>query len=312
MSNMAIYFSIVIPLGAILLWLAKRHIKRVEKERRRSVFGRKGFESIKTSTPLQRPFKESRKAAIESVENRFSIIRKLSVISIAIIWILALIFPFLNKIPANFISILVGAFSVIIGIAARTFIENLIAGIVISFSHPLKVGDTVSLDGHYGTVEDITITHTIIKIWNWRRYIIPNSKMLQKDFVNMSLNDRYQWAHVEFRVAYSTDLELVRKLAIQAAQESKHFADYEAPSFWIMEMEERGYKCWVAAWANTASDAWELKNEIRSNLITVFAKKGIKSHMTQLSFTEDLGKPFTQSTSESFGYDEEKKMEESY
>lgn len=42
------YFSIVIPLGTVLLWLAKRHITRVEKERRKSVFDRKGFESIKT------------------------------------------------------------------------------------------------------------------------------------------------------------------------------------------------------------------------------------------------------------------------
>ncbi|MCF8231974.1 MAG: hypothetical protein K9J27_07275 [Bacteroidales bacterium] len=48
MSNLIVYFSIVIPLGAILLWLAKRHITRVDNARRKSVFGRKGFESIKT------------------------------------------------------------------------------------------------------------------------------------------------------------------------------------------------------------------------------------------------------------------------
>jgi len=286
MSNLALYFSIVIPLGAVLLWLAKRHITRVEKERRKSVFGRKGFESIKTRTPLKRPFRETREAAIESVENRFSIIRKLSVIVIATIWILAMIFPFLNSIPANLISIMVGALSVIIGIAARTFIENLISGIVISFSQPIKVGDTVSVDNHYGTVEDITITHTIIKIWNWRRYIVPNSRMLQKDFVNMSINDRYQWAHVEFQVAYSADLKLVNQLAVKAAKESKHFAGYEDPSFWIMEMGEKGYKCWVAAWANTASDAWELKNEIRTNLISDFTQNNIKTHINELALEE--------------------------
>lgn len=286
MSNLALYFSIVIPLGVVLLWLAKRQINRVEKARRKSVFGRKGFESIKTRTPLKRPFRETREAAIESVENRFSIIRKLSVIVIATLWILALIFPFLNSIPANLISIMVGAFSVIIGIAARTFIENLIAGIVISFSQPIKVGDTVSVDNHYGTIEDITITHTIIKMWNWRRYIIPNSRMLEKDFVNMSINDRYQWAHVEFHIAYSVDYKLIKQIAVKAAKESKHYADYEEPSFWIMEMGEKSYKCWLAAWANTASDAWELKNELRTNLVSGMAENNIKTHIYEMSMDE--------------------------
>lgn len=274
-----LYFAIVIPVGIILLWLSKRHINRVEKDRKRSIRGKKGFESIKTRTPLQRPVKESQEAAIENMETRFSIIKKMSFYTIALIWIIALIFPFLNSIPANFISVLVAAFSVIIGIAARTFIENLISGIVISFSHPVRIGDTVIVDDNYGTIEDITITHTVVKIWNWRRYIVPNSRMLQKDFVNLSMNDLFQWAHVEFYISYDEDLEVVRDIALKAASQSNYYADYEEPKFWVMEMTERGYKCWLAAWANKPSDAWELKIEMRTNMVMEFRKNNIKTHV---------------------------------
>ncbi len=274
-----LYFVIVIPLGIILLWLSKRHINRVEEKRQIGIKGRLGFESIKTRTPLKRPVKESRENAMENIQSRFSIIKKMSFYTIALIWIIALIFPFLNSIPANFISILVAAFSVIIGIAARTFIENLISGIVISFSHPVRIGDTVVIDDHYGTIEDITITHTVLKIWNWRRYIVPNSRMLQKDFVNLSMNDLYQWAHVEFYVAYDEDLERIKTMALEAAAKSPYCADYEEPKFWVMEMNERGFKCWLAAWANKPSDAWELKTEMRSNLIMEFRKHNIKTHV---------------------------------
>lgn len=274
-----LYFAIVIPVGIILLWLSKRHINRVEKERRTNIRRKRGFESIKTRTPLDRPVKETREAAIENMETRFSIIKKMSFYTIALVWIIALIFPFLNSIPANFISILVAAFSVIIGIAARTFIENLISGIVISFSHPVRIGDTVVIDDHYGTIEDITITHTVLKIWNWRRYIVPNSRMLQKDFVNLSMNDLYQWAHVEFYVAYDEDLEKIKTMALEAASKSPYCADYEEPKFWVMDMSERGFKCWLAAWANKPSDAWELKTEMRTNLIMEFRKHNIKTHV---------------------------------
>lgn len=274
-----LYFAIVIPVGILLLWISKRHINRVEKARKKSILGRWRFESIKTRTPLNRPLKETQDTAIENVESRFSIIKKLSFYTIALIWIIALIFPFLNSIPANFISVLIAAFSVIIGIAARTFIENLISGIVISFAQPFRVGDTVLIDGHYGSVEDITITHSIIKIWNWRRYIVPNSRMLQKDFVNLSLLDTFQWAHIEFHVAYHADLEKVKELAIKAASDSKYSADYEDPKFWVMKMDERSYQCWLAAWANTSSEAWELKNDMRTNLIISFNTHHIDTHV---------------------------------
>ncbi len=273
-----IYFSLVGIIGACLIWWSKRKIFLTEKNRKARIRKLKRFTAVKTSSPVDTPEKDAREAAIESVQNRYSIIRKVTFFSIVLIWVTALAYPLLEGIPSTFVSVLVASSGIIIGLAARPFIENLISGIVLSFSKIARIGDTVLIDDKYGTIEDISMTHTVIKIWNWRRYIVPNSTMLAKEIVSCTINDSYQWSHVEFSVSYETDLDLLKELAINAASKSKYFADYEEPSFWIMDMQEKSYKCWIAAWADTPGEAWELKNDIRTKLISDFRLNGIKAH----------------------------------
>jgi len=268
----------------IILWL-RRSINVTEYIRKKRIKKLKPSEAAKTETPLDKPEKEAKETAVESIEHRFSIIRRVSFFSIVTIWCIALIFPFLNRIPATLISILIASSGIILGIASRPLIENMISGIVISFSHPVRIGDTVIIDNNYGNIEDITITHTIVKVWNWRRYIIPNSRMLSKEIINCTINDSYQWTHVEFFAAYDSDIEKIKALSISAALKSRYFANYEEPRFWIMEMDEKGYKCWIAAWTDSPVDAWELGNDIRTELIKQFRSNGIKTHKFSICLT---------------------------
>jgi len=281
-----IYLGTVALFGALLLGWSRLKLMKAQNQKRTRIGKLDDFETIKTTTPIDNPAQQARNAAVENIDNRFSIIRKLSYYSIFVVWIIALIFPFLNALPATFISILVAASGIIIGVAARPYIENLISGIVISLSQPIRIGDTVLIDDNYGTVEDISMTHTVIKIWNWRRYVIPNSRMLSKELISCTMTDSYQWTHVEFCVDYDSDIREVEKLAIAAAAESRYFANYEEPSFWVMEMNERSYTCWIAAWADSPMEAWELKNDIRTELIRRFQEQGIKTHQLAIDLKE--------------------------
>lgn len=231
--------------GALIFWWGKNLITKVESKRTNRVKRLRIFDAIRSKTPLDRPHKEAREAALESVATRYTIIKRVFSATLAAIWLLAIIFPFLGEMPAAVISVMVGAAGIILGIAARPLIENLISGMMISFSRPVRTGDTIMIDDEYGTIEDITMTYTIVKSWNWRRYVIPNSLMLKKEFINCSLYDSYQWAHVEFWVACDADLGQVRDIAISAASESQYFANYEPPRFWVMETGKEGVKCWV-------------------------------------------------------------------
>ncbi|MBI9081603.1 MAG: mechanosensitive ion channel [Pseudodesulfovibrio sp.] len=230
---------------------------------------------------------QKNKQVIQGVRSRFTIIRRTFTISILVIWSLALILPFVGKLPSTMLSIVIAITTAVVGIAARPLIENMISGMVISFSKQLRVGDTLMMDEQYGTVEDISITHTKIKTWDWKRYVIPNSRMLNKEFINLTLNDSLLWAYLEFSVSYNEDLEEIKKIAIDVASRSKHHNDQEIPQFWVRSMEKESIVCWIAAWADSPAEAWNLKSDIATMLINEFRKKGISTHTSRIYLEQD-------------------------
>jgi small-conductance mechanosensitive channel len=225
---------------------------------------------------------QEQKQVIQGVRSRFTIIRRAFAISILVLWTFALIIPFIGKLPSTMLSIIVAVTTAVVGIAARPLIENMISGIVISFSKQLRVGDTLIMDGQYGTVEDISITHTKIKTWDWKRYVIPNSRMLNKEFINLTLNDSLLWAYLEFFVSYDEDLEKIKAIAIDVASRSEHHNEQEPPQFWVRSMEKENVVCWIAAWADSPAEAWNLKSDIATRLISEFRQQGISTHSSRI------------------------------
>ncbi|MDA3811160.1 MAG: mechanosensitive ion channel [Spirochaetaceae bacterium] len=272
------YFSSIVAVSAILLVSIQILFRRALKKRKAIIDRIRESESIDTSTPLDRPLRYFKTRAKAGVTNRFSIFRKVAIIIAFLTLAIAFSFPFIDRLPQAFISILVGSAAIITGMAAKPFIENFLSGIAITSSKMLNIGDTILINDQYGTIEDISSTHTVIKLWDWRRFVIPNSTMINKEFVNFTLNDKWQWAHVEFYISYDSDLELVKSIAQDSARSCNKMMGIEDPSFWIMETNKDSIKCWIAAWAASPIDAWEMKAEIRTSLILGLNKAGIKSH----------------------------------
>jgi small-conductance mechanosensitive channel len=284
------YLSAVVVIGIACSLLIVRLLRKWEEQRQQRVIGKRKLHTpITTTSPLKNPYAKAQAAATKSINARFSIIRRLSVMLLLLVGAAVAIMPFLGELPNTLISLIVGAASVVIGMAAKPFLENFIAGIVLTFSRPFRVGDTVLIDeDYYGTIEDITMTYTIIKVWDWRRYVIPNYQMMTKDFVNLTLQDSFVWCHVEFWVAPDTDIDLVTETAKNAACSSAAFVNHEPPEFWVMEMGEKGIRCWIAAWSNTPADAWQLGSDIRTELVRNFKDLRISPHRFSLDINSNV------------------------
>ncbi len=272
------YLTVVGAVGLGLLVASLVWLHRTATRRRERLVGRERAEPVATSSPVDDPGRMTRRRGLASIDTHFTVTRRLVVPLVIVVTAAALVVPFLDQISGATLSLLIAAMTVVAGIAARPVVENAIAGLVISASKLINLGDTVRINGFYGTVEDITTTHTTIRVWDWRRYVIANSAMLQTDLVNYSLHDTFQWAYVEFWVGYDADLDRVEELAVAAPDTSEHFAAHEKPRFWIMEMGKEGYRCWLAAWANSPPDAWILGHDVRTELIRAFRAEGIPTH----------------------------------
>jgi small-conductance mechanosensitive channel len=233
----------------------------------------------------------SKERALESIATRFSIMRRVSTPLVFILTGALLGIPFLGNIPAAAVTLLATAFTIVVGIAAKPLLENLIAGLMISFSQPLRIGDLLMIQGQYGIVEEINLTFTVIKIWDWRRFVIPNQRLLQIEYENHTLIDKWQWSYVPFWVDYSADLDEVQQLAIEAVRQSPHNVSDHAPGFWTIDFEKEGIVCWVAGWVKHPLEAWSLKHEVRTNLVRMFKEHGIRAHMYNVNGPQPLSSP---------------------
>ncbi len=278
------YFITVFSVGVVLFVILRLYLRRFQNRGSGFIKKVRRFDAVRLKKGSKSMVASQREEALENFKSRFSIVKRTVLVLFVLVWLLLLVFPLFDKVSAAAISIFAAVLTVIVGTAARPFVENFIAGIVITFSRQLRTGDTVTIDDAYGTVEDISMTHTIIKLWNWKRYIIPNSRMLNKELVSFTTKDSFIWTHVEFYVAYDAPMELVKKLAVETAQQSIYNGGSESPSFWVMEMEKDAIKCWIAAWTKSPADSWYLKIDIRNSLIEKLQQNNIRCHMAQVQF----------------------------
>ena len=228
MSLILNYLSYIYPIVAtciflVIYLLSRFKIKKTEKSKLRSINKRKISDAVETDSPLDDQEENLRERGIHGIENRFSFISKALPLVIITLWLVAIFLPYLGSIPTAYISVITAICSVIIGISLRPFLENLFAGIIVSFFKSIKIGDTVIIDKHYGLIEEIGLTYSVLKRWDWNRIVIPNSKLLQKEIQNLTMNDQFIWAYVEFYVAPNSDLEKVEKNCKGRCQKIKIF-----------------------------------------------------------------------------------------
>lgn len=274
-----VYAAVIIVFG-FSFWLSiRRTLAVLEKQRLSRIEAMKRSNSSRMPSSMGVSFQQTKTILQNQILSQFSIIRKSLTLLLLLIVVLSLVFPYLGQLPATVVSLLVASTTVVVGIAAKPFVENLISGMVMSFSRHFLVGDTVAVDGHYGTIEDISLTHTTIKLWDWRRFIMPNSSMLSKEVLNYSYRGTYLWAFIEFWVAYDVDLGLLEQKVLQIAEDNKHKVSNEIPEFWVMEMNKEGVICRLGAWVSTPPDAWEWKVTVRKDLYKYMQEQGLKSHL---------------------------------
>lgn len=112
-------------------------------------------------------------------------------------------------------SILAGAgiLAIVVGLASQAALSNVISGIFLVMFKPYKIRDRIHIrDGVAGTVEDITLRHTMIRDWENRRIIIPNSIISNEVIVNSDIEDSRICRHIQIGISYDADIDLAKSI----------------------------------------------------------------------------------------------------
>lgn len=103
-----------------------------------------------------------------------------------------------------------GLFSVVLGIAAQSTLGNVFAGLQLAFSDSIRMGDIVVWEEEFTTVEEITLTYVVLKVWDGRRLIVPSSLMTTKTFENWTRRTPDLLGYVDFDLDWSVPLPAMR------------------------------------------------------------------------------------------------------
>jgi small conductance mechanosensitive channel len=146
-------------------------------------------------------------------------IRRLASATIYIIGLMLVIFqiPQLHNLATAMLAG-AGIAGLAIGFAAKDSLSNFTSGIFIAIFQPFRVGDLVDFKGDYGQVEDLTLRHTVIRTWDNRRIIVPNSTMSTDSIINWSIREPDIIWTVDFKIKEFSDIDRARGIIIHEAK----------------------------------------------------------------------------------------------
>lgn len=116
---------------------------------------------------------------------RVSILHRIGVILVVVIVVCLMLMsiPSVRSVGVT-LAASAGIVGLAIGAAAQPALKNLIAGIQMAFTEPIRIDDVVIVEGEWGRIEEIRLTYVIVKIWDERRLVVPVSKFLENSFEN--------------------------------------------------------------------------------------------------------------------------------
>ena len=103
-----------------------------------------------------------------------------------------------------------GVASVLLGVASREVLGNIMAGIQIAVTQPASIGDSILFEGQWGAVEELTYTYLTIRTWDARRIVVPLSYFISHPFENWSMKSAHTIQPIYLYVDYTIDVQTVR------------------------------------------------------------------------------------------------------
>lgn len=176
-----------------------------------------------------------------------------------------------------------------LGLAARPALSNLIAGIQIALTQPIRLEDAVVVEGEWGWVEEIHMTYVVIRVWDLRRLILPISYFIEKPFQNWTRTTADILGSVMLYMDYSVPLDEVRAEFSRALRESKYW-DGKVEVVHVTDCTDKAMQIRLLMSAGNSPDAWELRCEVRERLIGYLQRNHPQSLPRLRLETADTGK----------------------
>ena len=180
-----------------------------------------------------------------------------------------------------------GVAGIVAGLAARPVLSNLMAGVQLAMTQPIRLYDAVIVENEYGTIEEITSTYVVVKLWDLRRMIVPLTYFIEKPFQNWTRETSALIGNVMLYVDYAAPVEVIRAKFNEILKQSDKW-DGRTAALQVTDFKEGSMELRCLMSARTASQTFDLRCEVREKLIAFLQSEHPEAlpHSRQISRRE--------------------------
>ncbi|WP_323815735.1 mechanosensitive ion channel family protein [Cellvibrio sp. NN19] len=160
-----------------------------------------------------------------------------------------------------------GVAGLAVGFAAKPVLGNLIAGLQLAITQPIRLDDVVIVENEWGRVEEITGTYIVIRIWDDRRLIVPLQWFIENPFQNWTRKTSSLLGSIFLWVDYSTNIEQLREELKRLCEQVPELWDGRVCGLQVTESNENSVQLRMLVSSNDSSKNWDLRCFIREKMI---------------------------------------------
>jgi small-conductance mechanosensitive channel len=189
-----------------------------------------------------------------------------------------------------------GVAGIIVGLAARPVLSNLFAGVQLAMTQPIRLDDAVVVENEYGTIEEITSTYVVVKLWDLRRMIVPLSYFIEKPFQNWTRERSALIGNVLLYLDYRAPIAAMREKLKEIVKNSPDW-DGEVCKLQVTDTKQQTIEVRCLMSAPSAGSAFTLRCEVREKMIDFLQREHPEAlpHQRSGTFAEEreieAGKP---------------------
>jgi small-conductance mechanosensitive channel len=201
------------------------------------------------------------------VRTRINVVRRLTLVLVTTVALAAMLTTF-DSVRSFGTGLLAsaGIAGLVVGIAARPTISNVIAGLQIFFAEPLRIDDVVVIEREWGRVEEITLTYIVVRTWDERTLVLPLTYFMEHPFENWTRRSSHLLAAVHLAVDFSTPVQKVRE-ELRRILETSALWDRRTWNLQVTDIGKESVELRALMTARDATTAWDLRCEVREQLL---------------------------------------------
>ena len=211
---------------------------------------------------------------VARLRTRLTVLRRviLAFVFVVVLWSVLEIFPATEQVARTLLAS--SAFvALVLGVAFSVPLGNIGAGILLSLSQPVRIGDRITVGDVTGTAVEITLIHTILRTDQGLTAFVPNSQMITSTVVNRSLDDPRRLVTVRLPVANTAPVEDARRVLLRTAEEASE-PSLEDTSVAVVDVGERTTWLALSGYAPRPTAVDGVASELREHALSALAAEG--------------------------------------